>query len=69
MANVQRFAIVKAGRHGVRSVLMKEGTTRFSAVQTDRCVQRFGGVDIPDCIGPRERKTSHRALPPPMNGR
>ena len=67
MANVQKFAIVKAGKHGVRSVLMQEGITRFSAVQSDRRVQRFGGV--PDFIGPRERKTSYGALPPPMNGR
>jgi hypothetical protein len=67
MANIEKFAIVKAGRHGVRAVPMQEGTTRFSAVQTDRATVRFGG--IPDFIGPRERKTSYRALPPPMNGR
>jgi hypothetical protein len=67
MANVQKFAIVKAGKHGVRSVSMQPGTTRFSAIQRDRVMTRFGGV--PDYIGPRERKTSYRALPPPMNGR
>lgn len=67
MANIEKFAIVKDGHGGVRAVPMQTGTTRFSAVQTDQRVRRFGG--IPDFIGPRERKTSYRALPPPMNGR